>query len=125
MVRLGTEHLRAFERDGYLCAPTPPASCGPPLCPSSPTLPAHPSRASCGPSNRVIEDWFPEETRVAILDAMHQWVAPRPIPDGAFQGDSFPYEIQARPPPPPTHPRCCWPKLTRASWAWGRSCSTR
>ena len=56
------------------------------------------------PSGRVIEDWFPEETRVAILDAMHQWVPPRPIPDGAFQGDSFPYEIQAR--PPPTHPHC-------------------
>ena len=97
MVRLGTEHLRAFERDGYLCAPTRP-------CPSS-RLPQSPSpHELLRPSGRVIEDWFPEETRVAILDAMHQWVAPRPIPDGAFQGDSFPYDIQVR--PPPTHPHC-------------------
>ena len=42
----------------------------------------------------VIENWFPEATRVAILDAMKQWVPPRPIPENAFVGDSFPYEIQ-------------------------------
>ena len=26
----------------------------------------------------VIENWFPEEQRLAILGAMHQWVPPRP-----------------------------------------------
>ncbi len=37
---------------------------------------------------------FPEETRQEIVEAMRSWVPPRPIPEKAFVGDSFPYEHQ-------------------------------
>lgn len=35
---------------------------------------------------------FLEETRQQIADAMRSWAPPRPIPENAFVGDSFPYK---------------------------------
>jgi hypothetical protein len=42
----------------------------------------------------VVEDWFLESTRLQILEAMHAWVPPRPIPENSFAGASFPYPQQ-------------------------------
>jgi hypothetical protein len=122
MVRLSAEHLRQYETDGYLiienCASHVSRPAVRPFRSGSGTHCQREERATWADAStaqtlsartcphcfltavsvflrwRLAGAGFPEETRQEIVEAMRSWVPPRPIPENAFVGSSFPYEHQ-------------------------------